>query len=105
MEVSMAEFERIEQILNELKGNEAKFGKAGVLQVNRAGLKLNADLGDLEKDLPAVLKSVVQRLRDRTGGQEEAVAKQALYHLFKTFRTLPNRATSREAVRTAGDGK
>jgi len=105
MEVSMAEFERIEQILNELKGNEAKIGKAGVLQVNRTGLTLNADLGDLEKDLPEVLKSVVQRLRDRTGGPEEAVAKQALYHLFKTFRTLPNRAASREAVRTAGDGK
>jgi DNA repair exonuclease SbcCD nuclease subunit len=105
MEASLAEFERIEKILNELKGNEATIGRAGVLQVNRSDLQLNTDLGDLEKDLPEVLKSVVQRLRDRTGGHEEAVAKQALYHLFKTFRTLPNRATSREAGRTAGDGK
>jgi DNA repair exonuclease SbcCD nuclease subunit len=105
MEASLAEFERIEKILNELKGNEATHGRAGVLQVNRADLQLNTDLGDLEKDLPEVLKSVVRRLRERTGGQEGAVAKQALYHLFKTFRTLPNRAASGEAVRTAGDGK
>ena len=68
MEASMAEFERIEKILNELKGNEATHGRAGVLQVNRADLQLNTDLSDLEKDLPEVLKSVVQRLRERTGG-------------------------------------
>jgi hypothetical protein len=105
MEASLAEFERIEKILIELKGNEATHGRAGVLQVNRADLQLNTDSGDLEKDLPEVLKSVVQRLRDRTGGHEGAVAKQALYHLFKTFRTLPNRAASGETVRTAGDGK
>jgi hypothetical protein len=105
MEASLAEFERIEKLLNELKGDEATHGRAGVLQVNRSDLQLNTDLGDLEKDLPEVLKSVVQRLRTRTGGHEGAVAKQALYHLFKTFRTLPSRATSGEAVRTAGDAK
>ena len=105
MEASLAEFERIDKILNELKGNEATHGRAGVLQVNRSDLQLNTDLGDLEKDLPEVLKSVVQRLRDRTGGHEGAVAKQALYHLFRTFRALPNRAASGEAVRTANDGK
>jgi DNA repair exonuclease SbcCD nuclease subunit len=67
MAVSLAEFERIEKILDELRGNEATHGRAGVLQVNRADLTLNTDVGDLEKGLPDVLKSVVQRLQARAG--------------------------------------
>jgi hypothetical protein len=103
MAVSLAEFERIEKILNELRGNEATHGRAGVLQVNRAGLTLNTDVGDLEKDLPDVLKSVVQRLQARAGGQDGVVARQALYHLYKAVRSLPNRAAPTEVVSTAGD--
>lgn len=102
--VSLPEFERIEKILNELKGNEATHGRAGVLQVNRADLRLNTDVGDLEKDLPEVLKSVVQRLQARAAGQDGAVARQALYHLYKAVRGLPSRAAPNEAVRTVDDG-
>ncbi len=66
MDVSLAEFERIEKILDDLKGNEATHGRAGVLQVHRGDLRLNTDVSDdLESSLPEVLKSVVQRLQAR----------------------------------------
>jgi hypothetical protein len=96
MDVSLAEFERVEKILDELKGNEATHGRAGVLQVHRGELGLNTgQLEDLEGGLPEVLKSVVQRLQARAGSENGAIARQALYHLYKTYngarRTRPRR--------------
>jgi DNA repair exonuclease SbcCD nuclease subunit len=108
MDVSLAEFERIEKILDELKGNEATHGKAGVLQVHRGELGLNTQsVGDLEGSLPEVLKSVVQRLQARAGAEDGSVARQALYHLYKTYKTVraAPRAAPAAAIKTAGDNK
>ncbi len=87
MEVSVTQMDRVEAILVELKGNEATHGKAGVVLLDRAGLELNtADISFIEGDIPEVLKSVAARLQARTEGPEGAVARQALYHLYRTIR-------------------
>ena len=104
MKSSLTELERIEKILDELKGNEAAQGRAGVLLVSRGDLELDtADVGDLEDTLPDVLKSVVQRLQAQARTEEGAVARQALYHLFKTVRSMPHRPAANVPVQ-AEDG-
>ncbi len=108
MDVNLAQFERIEKILDELKGNEATHGRAGVLQVHRGELGLNTGSGeDLESGLPEVLKSVVQRLQARAGLKDGAVARQALYNLYKTYKAVRGgpRALPGAATQTAGDGR
>ena len=87
MEVTVNELDKVEAILNELAGNEAAHGKAGVLQVDRTGLELNTrDTGDFDRNLPDVLKSVVKRLQAQGSEPEGAIARRALYHLFRTVR-------------------
>jgi DNA repair exonuclease SbcCD nuclease subunit len=104
MKSSLTELERIEKILDELKGNEAAHGRAGVLLVSRGDLELDTtDVGDLEDRLPDVLKPVVQRLQAQARTEEGAVARQALYHLFKTVRTMPHRPAANVPVQ-AEDG-
>ena len=87
MEVNVSELERVEVILDELKGNEAAHGKAGVLQVDRTGIELNTnDMGDFDQGLPEVLKSVVARLQAQGREADGIVARRALYHLYRTVR-------------------
>jgi DNA repair exonuclease SbcCD nuclease subunit len=101
MDVSLAEFERIEKILDELKGNEAAHGKAGVLQVHRGELRLDTgDVSDLENALPDVLKVVVRRLQASANSSDGDVARQALYHFYRTVRSVPSRRAT--AVLTQG---
>ena len=92
MDVSLTELESVEKILEELGGNEATHGRAGVLQIHRNDLQIDTtDLSDLERGLPDVLKTVVQRLQTQGRTPEGAVAKQALFHLYKTIRSMPDR--------------
>jgi DNA repair exonuclease SbcCD nuclease subunit len=108
MDVTLAQFERIEKILDELKGNEVAHGRVGVLQVHSGELGLNTDsVDDLESGLPDVLKSVVQRLQARAGSEDGAVARQALYHLYKTYKTVRGapRAVADAVAQTAGDSR
>jgi DNA repair exonuclease SbcCD nuclease subunit len=87
MEVTVSELDRVEAILDELKGNEAAHGKAGVLQVDRTALELNTnDVGGFDRDLPAVLRSVVARLQTQGSEGDGAVARRALYHLYRMVR-------------------
>jgi DNA repair exonuclease SbcCD nuclease subunit len=87
MEVSVADLDRVEAIVVELAGNEAAHGKAGVLLVDRTGLELNTRAtGDFETELPDVLQSVAARLRTMGESPEGAVARRALYHLYRTVR-------------------
>jgi DNA repair exonuclease SbcCD nuclease subunit len=103
MTASMAELEKIEKILDEFKGNEAAHGRVGVLQVSREELKLDTtNVADLEEGLPDVLKSVVQRLQAQAQTPEGTVARQALYHLYKTMRALPHRKATGGQVQTGG---
>jgi DNA repair exonuclease SbcCD nuclease subunit len=87
MEVNVAQMDRIEAILVELKGSAATHGKAGVLQLDRTGLELNtSDTGFFDANLPDVLQSVAARLQARGQEPEGAIARWALYHLYKTVR-------------------
>ena len=87
MEVSIIELDKVEGILEELKGNEAAHGKVGVLQVDKTGLELStANVGDFARDLPEVLKSVVTRLQAQGSAENGVVARRALYHLYRTIR-------------------
>jgi DNA repair exonuclease SbcCD nuclease subunit len=89
MEVSVTQMDRVEAILIELNGNEATHGKAGILLLDRTGVELNtADTGALDANLPDVLKSVAARLKARAQepNGDGAVARRALYHLYKTVR-------------------
>jgi hypothetical protein len=87
MDVNVAQMDQVEAILLELKGNEATHGKAGVLLLDRSGLELNtSDTGGFEANLPDVLKSVAARLKARGQESDGAVARLALYHLYKTVR-------------------
>jgi hypothetical protein len=89
MEVAIAERARVDDILLELKGNEAVCGKVGVLHVESARLQVNVrDISDFEGSLPEVLRSVVTRLQEQSDGPEGAVARQALVLLHKTLRSL-----------------
>lgn len=104
MDVSLAELERVEKILDELKGNEAAHGRAGVLQVHRGDLRLDTgDVSDLENALSDVLKSVVQRLQVVAASQEGVVARQALYHLYRTVRGMPSRPATNTTTQGAGE--
>jgi DNA repair exonuclease SbcCD nuclease subunit len=87
MWVNVTQMDRVEAVLVELQGNEATHGKAGVLLLDRAGLELNAgDTGGFDANLPDVLKSVAARLQARGQEPDGAVARHALYHLYRTVR-------------------
>jgi hypothetical protein len=74
-------------LLVELKGNEATHGRAGVLLLDRSNLELNtSDMRGFDANLPDVLKSVAARLQARGQEPDGAVAKRALYHLYRTVR-------------------
>jgi DNA repair exonuclease SbcCD nuclease subunit len=87
MQVTVSELDRVDAILDELKGNEVAHGRAGVLQVDRTGLELNTnDVSGFDPDLPDVLKSVVERLQAQARSADGIVAGRALYHLYRTVR-------------------
>jgi DNA repair exonuclease SbcCD nuclease subunit len=89
MAVTVGQMERVEAILVELQGNEAAHGKAGIVQLDRTGLEIDSrDMGGFEANLPPVLQAVAARLQAQAQEPEGAVAKRALYHLYKTVREV-----------------
>jgi DNA repair exonuclease SbcCD nuclease subunit len=89
MEVSISERARVEDILQELQGNQAVCGKAGVLQTDVAGLRVSVhDTSDFDDALPDVLKSVVARLQAQAAEPDGEVARQAMVLLHRTLRQL-----------------
>ena len=102
MEVAISERARVDDILLELKGNEAVCGKVGVLHVDATGLQVNVrDTSDFDGPLPDVIRSVVARLQEQAGGPEGAEARQALVLLHKTLRGLGDRTGGGANARSA----
>jgi hypothetical protein len=58
--VSLSEESEVERILRDLQGTDATHGRAGVLVVDRTGMRLQVGSGDaFPDDLPPVLKDTV----------------------------------------------
>ncbi len=84
MEVSLAEEKEIDRLLDELAGTAATHGRAGILKVDRQGLRLApSGAEDFPAELPPVLAAVVERLETMQGGGEGELAQKALSHLYK----------------------
>src|SRR5580704_18025340 len=90
--VSLSEESEVERILRDLQGTDATHGRAGVLVVDRAGLRLQVGSGDaFPDDLPPVLKDTVARLdrlvADAIDESEKSRATRALAHLYKLLQS------------------
>lgn len=92
MSVGVEELAEVDRLLAELGGTAAAHGKVGVLQVDRAGLRL--DTQGVESALegaPAVIQEVAARLTalEREHGRESErgeIARRALYQLYRLIR-------------------
>lgn len=84
------EYEEAERLLEDLQGTNAKRGRVGVLQLDRAGLTLETSTIDTYcTDLPDVLQSAVRRLRaeaDTPDPKRAQVAQRALLRLYQLSR-------------------
>ena len=83
MSVSLAEYDKVREVLRELKGTTAAHGRVGVLQVDEEDLRLDTTrTEELRAELPNVLASVVDRLQEAEKTDPE-LAQRALYHLYQ----------------------
>lgn len=88
MTVSLAEESELARIIRDLEGTEATHGRAGILVVDKAKLRVQAGSVDaFPDDLPPVIKDTVARL-DRMVAEavdevDKAKATRALAHLYK----------------------
>lgn len=102
MEVTVSERARVEDILQELRGNEAVCGKVGVLRDDISELAVNVrDTSDFDGGLPEVLKSVVARLQAQANEPDGAVARQAMVLLHRTLRSA-DQAGAAASIRRGG---
>ncbi|HEV7509576.1 MAG TPA: DNA repair exonuclease [Thermoanaerobaculia bacterium] len=88
MTVSLAEESELARILRELEGTSATHGRAGILVVDKAKLRVQVGSSDsFPDDLPPVLKDTVARLdrivAEATDEVDKAKATRALTHLYK----------------------
>ncbi|MBT3223026.1 MAG: hypothetical protein HN348_28460, partial [Proteobacteria bacterium] len=90
MSATPTEYEEIESILAELKGTEAHHGRVGIMQLQLHGLKLDtSNIAEVFADLPPVIRSAANRLRDEEGGEKSEAAQKALYFLYQLSRKRP----------------
>lgn len=83
MTLPMAEYDEAEKILVELRGSLSANPRVGVLQEDRADLRLDLNAGDaFGTDLPDVLQAVVTGLKEQAQTQPET-AERALHHLYQ----------------------
>lgn len=88
MTVSLAEESEVARILRDLEGTAATHGRAGILVVDRSGLRVQAGTANaFPDDLPPVLKDTVARLdrivMESVDEAEKTRATRALTHLYK----------------------
>ena len=88
MTVSLAEESELARIVRDLEGTDATHGRAGVLLVDRARLRIEAGSMDaFPDDLPPVIKDTVARLdriiAEAVDEADKEKANRALAHLYK----------------------
>ena len=96
IEVDLRERDEIERILDDLVGNEARHGRAGVLDADRAGIRIQitSGTGAFPPNLPPVLQTVVDSLREIATGVDPDAARRARIALYK-LSTLAQPRSSR----------
>jgi DNA repair exonuclease SbcCD nuclease subunit len=92
MAVSVAEESEVERIVRELQGTDAAHGRAGIIIVDRSGLRLVPGSIDIfPENLPPVVKTTIDKLdrviSDSDDEQEKEIATRALAHLYKMLQT------------------
>jgi DNA repair exonuclease SbcCD nuclease subunit len=89
MIVSVPDGQAIDQLTQQLKGNDAKAGRAGAFVLDRSRLRVEVgDVDALMKDAPETLRSVVDRLAAAAAANDEARrALQILYRLVSEARS------------------
>jgi len=96
IEVDLRERDEIERILDDLEGNEARHGRAGVLDADRAGIRIRITsvTGAFPPNLPPVLQAVVDSLQGIATGVDPDAARRARIALYK-LSTLAQPRSSR----------
>jgi DNA repair exonuclease SbcCD nuclease subunit len=85
VEVDLRERDEIERILDDLGGNEARHGRVGVLDADRAGISIRvASVANaFPPNLPPVLQAVVDNLQGIAAGADPDTARRARIALYK----------------------
>jgi len=85
LDVDLKERDEVQQILDDLIGNEAKHGRAGVVTADVAGIRIRiTSLADaFPPNLPPVLQTAIEALQALAGGDEVDVARRARLALYK----------------------
>lgn len=96
IEVDLRERDEVERILSDLAGNEAKHGRAGVLDSDRAGIRIRTTsvTDAFPSNMPPVLQAVVDNLQAIATGTDPDAARRARIALYK-FSTLTQPRSSR----------
>jgi DNA repair exonuclease SbcCD nuclease subunit len=87
LSVSLSEENELERIVRELQGTEAAHGRAGILLVDKSGLRLQpGSHGIFPEDLPPVVRDTIARLdrivEEADNEPEKLRATRALGHLY-----------------------
>lgn len=86
MTVPLEEYDEAGRILHELRGSLAANPRVGVLSDDVSGLRLRVDASlSFPKDLPPVLKGVVERLKT-AAVEDPVIGERALHHLYSLIR-------------------
>jgi hypothetical protein len=89
---SVSEESEAERIVRELQGTDAAHPRAGIIFVDRSGLRLlPGSIDDFPENLPTVVKATIDKLdrivADADDEGEKATATRALSHLYKLLQT------------------
>lgn len=92
MAVSVAEESEVERIVRELQGTDASHGRAGIILVDRSGLRLVPGSVDaFPEHLPPVVKATIDKLARIVSTcddeNQKEIATRALSHLYKLLQT------------------
>ncbi len=86
MTVPLEEYDEAGRILHELRGSLAANPRVGVLSDDVSGLRLRVDASlSFPKDLPPVLKGVVERLK-AAAMEDPVIGERALHHFYSLVR-------------------
>jgi hypothetical protein len=85
LDVDLLERDEVQQILDGLIGNEAKHGRAGVVDADVAGLRIRVSslVDAFPANLPPVLQTAINQLQGLAGSTEATTARRARIALYK----------------------